>query len=112
MIRIVSKSEKKAGQIRDALRIMAWEQFKIDGQISGDKAFDAYESFKQEWNDHDVHNLDYAELIEFCSKLEYSEEELLKYRSAYYERKSRFNKAENGYQVEEVEDAPSKVIPF
>lgn len=105
MIRIISKSEKKAGQLRDGLRIMAWEQFKIDKQLKNDNAFGGYESFKQEWNDHEVHDLSYQELLKFCNDLEYSEEDILKYRSMYYERKSRWNHAEEASASSESDRA-------
>lgn len=94
MIKFVTKSMKAANRVRDGLRVMAWEQYKIDNQLSKDSAFDGYEAFKQEWNSHDVHSMSYEEVLAFVAELEYSEEEILEIRSAYYERKSRFNKAE------------------
>jgi len=101
MIKFLSKSEKFATRLRDGLRVIAWEQFKLDNQLSGDKAFDGYEGFKQEWNDHEVHSMSYAELVDFIDQLEYTEEEILNMRSAYYERKSRFDNGGMGSRNEE-----------
>ena len=46
MISIPSKSDKQASQLRDSLRVIAWNQYKIDNQVKG---LEAYEEFALEW---------------------------------------------------------------
>ncbi|MBP0015330.1 MAG: hypothetical protein J7525_19745 [Roseofilum sp. SID3] len=93
-INLMTKSQKKANQLRDALRIHAWGQFKIDNNLSGDDAFAGYEIFKREWEKHEVQSMNYQALIELIEDLEYTEEEFMNLRSAHYERKSRWDKSE------------------
>ena len=99
MITIPSKSDKQLSVLVDALRLLAWQQFKLENkeQVNGkDAAFKAYkEQFAPEWEEHELNKMDLAGIQKFISKLGYTEEELLEKRSAHYERRSQFNNNNN-----------------
>lgn len=98
-LRFVSKSERTAGRLRDALRIICWEVYRLDNKLSKDEAFQAYAEFQEQWASHEIHQMDYAAVMEFATNLEYSEEYLLQYRNRYYEKKSRMSQGK-AYQAE------------
>jgi len=94
-ISIPCKSEKKASQLRDIFRILAWQQYRTDNKVqSGFEAAQiAYKNFDVEWQEFPVHQMDEAELIKFGKDLGYGIADLLKIRTDYYQ-----NKKANGYE--------------
>ena len=90
-ISIPCKSEKKASQLRDIFRILAWQQYKSDNpEIKG---LEGYAEFDVEWQEFPVHQMNEAELIKFGKDLGYGIADLLKIRTDYYQ-----NKKANGYE--------------
>lgn len=92
-----SKSQKKISLLVDALRIMAWEEFRATNKddLKG-LEFGGYSVFADEWKDEEIHNFTCSELEDFIKGLEYSVNELLNYRSEYYAKKKTNNsKSEN-----------------
>ena len=84
-----SKTEKKTSLLIDALRIMAWEEYKATNKDElKDLKFGGYEVFAAEWKDEEIHNFTYPELIDFCKGIDYTPIELLNYRSEYYAKKN------------------------
>lgn len=88
MISIPSKSDKQKSIIVDSIRILAWEQFKIDNNVSGKEH---YPTFKEEWDKHEIHSFDFNQLTNFVTELGYTTEELLDKRSQYYQRRNNYN---------------------
>ena len=88
-ITILTKSEKEAANLRDAVRIMAWSQFKADNDTDL-KGLDLYEIFKVEWLMYKIHTMLLPEIHEFVSNLGYTPEELMQIRSEYYANKKEY----------------------
>ena len=91
MINIPSKSDKQASQLRDCLRILAWQAYKVEKKVSG---LQAYEAFGVEWNDHEVQKLDLKGLQKFIKELGYTDAEMLEIRSEYYDKRGQTNGTE------------------
>lgn len=87
-INIPSKTEKQRSQLLDALRILAWQQYRIENKVSG---LEDYKSFSSEWDEEEIHNSSYKELQKLIKSLEYTEMDLLQIRSEYYRRRGQIN---------------------
>lgn len=85
-INIPSKSEKQRSQLVDALRILAWQQYKSENQVSGK---DAYKDFSVEWVDHEIHQNSFKDIQKLIKSLEYTELDLMELRNEYYRRRDR-----------------------
>jgi hypothetical protein len=83
-ISIPSKENKQASQLRDALRIIAWTQFKVEytGDLKGLKLYQ--DVFEPEWLKHEVHSKNFQELMELIKSLGYTPSEVLNLRNKYY----------------------------
>jgi hypothetical protein len=83
-ISIPTKENKQASQLRDALRVIAWQQFKVE--YSGDlKGLELYQDvFQPEWNKHEVHSMNFQQLMEYIKSLGYTVSEVLNIRNKYY----------------------------
>ena len=83
-INIPSKENKQASQLRDALRVIAWQQFKIEyeGETKGLKLYK--EVFEPEWIQHEIHTMNFQQLMELIKSLGYSVSEVLNIRNKYY----------------------------
>ena len=88
-ITILTKSEKEAANLRDAVRIMAWSQFKADNDTDL-KGLDLYEIFKVEWLEYKIHSMKLPEILEFVKQFGYSTEELMQIRTEYYANKKEY----------------------
>jgi len=84
MIRIPSKADKQLAQLKDALRILAWQTYKSENDVNG---LDGYAQFQQEWQSNEIQQMPLPKLEKFIRSLGYSQEELLDNRSHYYERR-------------------------
>ncbi len=88
-INFPTKSEKKTSLLIDALRIMAWEEYKATNKDDlKDLEYGGYQVFAEEWKDEEIHKFTYPELVDFCKAIEYTPIELLNYRSEYYAKKN------------------------
>ncbi|MEG4503853.1 hypothetical protein QUA81_13405 [Microcoleus sp. F6_B4] len=84
-----SKTGKKRSLLIDALRILAWEEFRaVNKEEYKDLQFRGYEVFEKEWAEHEIHSFSYAEVVALAKSLEFSENELLNLRSNYYAKKN------------------------
>lgn len=90
-INIPTKSEKRASELRDGVRLLAWESYKIENSLKGQKAFDGYECFNDEWKEHEIHGFNLVAVEKFIKSLGYTPEEVLALRSEVYERKAKMN---------------------
>ncbi|MEG3899024.1 MULTISPECIES: hypothetical protein [unclassified Microcoleus] len=88
-ITILTKSEKEAANLRDAIRIMAWGQFKSENDTDL-KGLDLYEIFKVEWLEYKIHSMKLPEILEFVKQFGYSTEELMEIRAEYYANKKEY----------------------
>ncbi|MEG4424980.1 MULTISPECIES: hypothetical protein [unclassified Microcoleus] len=85
----MSKTAKKRSLLLDALRILAWEEYKSTNKESlKDLQYGGYAVFDAEWKDEKLHDMTYEELIAFAKSLEFTEVELLSIRSTYYAKKN------------------------
>ena len=101
-ISIPSKENKQASQLRDALRVLAWQQFKIEyeGKMKGLELYK--DVFEPEWNKHEVHQMSLPELMEMIKSLGYTVSEVLNVRNKYYrEGRGSTNGRTNGEQMTE-----------
>ena len=88
MINIPSKSDKQASQLRDALRILAWQTYKSENKVSG---LEGYEAFSAEWTAHEIQKLDLKGLQKFIRELGYTDTEMLQVRAEYYRKREQTN---------------------
>ena len=89
---IPSFTEKRASQLRDAVRILAWDNYKRENQIKGkENAYKAYEVFTTEWKTHEIHDLDYDGVVDFAQDLGYEIKDLLAVRTDHYVRRNEMN---------------------
>jgi hypothetical protein len=91
-IKISSLSEKKLTQLKDSLRILAWNEFKqtYKEEIS---AYPTVLKFYQEvfdplWQQSEIVKMTMDEVLEYISTLEYTPEDLLKMRKSHYQDKA------------------------
>ena len=117
MIAIPSKSGRAASQLRDALRILSWTNYKSDQKEFVGKGkefpsnFELYQAFDDEWKTHTVHEMELAELSKFIfEELEYTLEELNKIRSEYYEGRKQYRGNNSGNSTA-IAIANSSVTP-
>ncbi|MEG3899026.1 MULTISPECIES: hypothetical protein [unclassified Microcoleus] len=85
----MSKTAKKRSLLIDALRILAWEEYKATNKEElKNLEYGGYAIFDAEWKVEDIHDKTYEELLAFAKSLEFSEAELLGIRSKYYANKT------------------------
>ncbi|MEG4084581.1 hypothetical protein [Microcoleus sp. POL10_C6] len=85
----MSKTAKKRSLLLDALRILAWEEYKsTNKEALKNLEYGGYSVFEAEWKEEKLHNNTYEELLAFAKSLEFTEVELLSIRSTYYSKKS------------------------
>ncbi|MEA5619931.1 hypothetical protein VB711_19075 [Cronbergia sp. UHCC 0137] len=125
-IKLVTKSEqqlieiaKKKTTLLDAIRVMSWNQFKLDNP-DYNKEYDdnlkAYANeFGNDWKADPIHEKSLDELVEFIKiDLGFTIEELLEYRKIHYgekaeikarvEAKGNFSVSVSNYQEAENDD--------
>ncbi|MEG4574268.1 hypothetical protein QUA56_16485 [Microcoleus sp. N3A4] len=101
-ITFMSKTAKKRSLLIDALRILAWEEYKATNKEElKNLEYGGYAIFDAEWKVEDIHDKTYEELLAFAKSLEFSEAELLGIRSKYYANKTtaaagKSNRTSNG----------------
>ncbi|MEG4248730.1 hypothetical protein [Microcoleus sp. Pol10D4] len=84
-----SKTGKKRSLLIDALRILAWEEFRaVNKEEYKNLEFRGYEVFEPEWKAHEIHDMTYLEVVALAKSLEFAENELLNLRSNYYAKKN------------------------
>ncbi|MEH2212919.1 hypothetical protein [Nostoc sp.] len=88
-INILSKSVKRLSQLKDAIRILAWEQYKIENKEV--KGLEGYQLFAEEWQAHEIHDMSQAEFDKFIAGLGYTEADLVAERSRYYNKRNQIN---------------------
>ncbi|MEG4424981.1 MULTISPECIES: hypothetical protein [unclassified Microcoleus] len=93
-INILTKSEKEASNLRDAIRILAWSQFKAENDTDL-KGLDLYDVFKRDWEGYKIHTMLLPEIHTFVSDLGYTPDELMQIRTEYYANKKEYNNNNN-----------------
>jgi hypothetical protein len=99
-IHILTKAEKEASTLRDAVRIMAWSQFKSENDTDL-KGLDLYEVFKRDWDEYEIHSMLLPEIRVFISKLGYTADELYQIRTEYYANKKEYINNGNSNRTDE-----------
>ncbi len=89
-ISIPNRNDKRASQIRDAIRILAWQEYKNANETEL-KGLDLYELFKEEWLAHEIQKMNINKLQKFITDLGYSETDLSGIRRDYYQNKSQYS---------------------
>jgi len=120
---IPSKENKQASQLRDGLRIMAWQNFKLQikenpeildelGIPRNTKGLDLYElGFAPLWKTELL--LSHTELMQEIKKLGYTVSEVLNMRNSYYEKGRGNNKVPNqANEIPSEESDLSQKMPF
>ena len=88
-ITFLSKTAKKRSLLIDALRILAWEEYKsTNKEALKNLQYGGYAVFDKEWQAEEIHNKGYEDLLAFAKSLEFTEAELLSIRSKYYAKKT------------------------
>lgn len=106
---IPSKSIKKLTLLVDAVRILAWQEFKTTNKEAlKDLEYGGYVVFQVEWEQEALHKFTYLELCNYVqNELEYSLNEILNLRSEYYANKRKgsgySDSKKNSYANEELE---------
>jgi hypothetical protein len=106
---IPTRENKQASQLRDGLRIMAWQQFKLDWQnhpeydeeLKGKELYN--QKFAPLWDKEPYHQMTFNELMQFIKSINYSVSEVLNNRNSYY-RNGRGNRDRNRDQFLEESD--------
>lgn len=103
-ISIPTKENKQASQLRDALRIIAWTQFKVDnkGDVKGLKLYQ--DVFEPEWLKHEVQSMSFQQLMEYVTSLGYTVSEVLNLRNKYYANGRGNNRNDRNNQFPEESD--------
>lgn len=104
-ISIPNRNDKLANQIRDAIRILAWQEFKTDN-TSELKGLELYEVFKEEWESHEIHKMNLNQLQKFIADFGYTQSDLVSIRREYYQNKQSFNNNNNSTHEEGLEGVP------
>lgn len=94
-ISIPSKTDKKKSLLIDAIKILAWQEYKAS-YIGSLKGLELWAIFKEEWMAEEIHSMTYAQVVAFVKDLEYSENELLNIRSEYYQNKRSYTNNGSG----------------
>jgi hypothetical protein len=76
--------EKERQTLIDALRILSWNQYKIDNPQYPKGLAGYNESFGDEWKNEPIQNKDLNEIKEFVVKLGYTIDELIEIRKQHY----------------------------
>lgn len=93
-ITFLTRTGKKRSILVDALRILAWEQFRSEYKEElKDLEYGGYAVFDSLWKEESLHNLSYPELIDYAKELEFSEAQLINLRNNYYAKKGNAPKA-------------------
>jgi len=93
-ITFLTRTGKKRSILVDALRILAWEQFRSEYKEElKDLEYGGYAVFDSLWKEESLHNLSYSELIDYAKELEFSEAQLINLRNNYYAKKGNAPKA-------------------
>jgi hypothetical protein len=111
-ITLQSKSQRAVSQLRDGLRIVAWQDFRsTHKELVGEgkqfpSNFELYAVFSESWMNHEVQKMDFAGIKQFIASLEYSEVEINQIRKEYYE-------ARKGYSVKaDIKANETDEIPY
>ena len=113
---LVTKSDRAASQLRDALRIDSWKKYKsdhkekIDSMNKKASAEALYQEFDVEWKAEVIHQMELDELTKFIvEELGYSLQELNQNRSQYYEGRKAFLNG-NGNAIAIASPYPAPVV--
>ncbi|MDB9490752.1 hypothetical protein PN478_09480 [Dolichospermum circinale CS-534/05] len=108
-IKLVSKDDKFRSIIIDAFRILSWEQFKSEYNVTG---LDGYAKFYELWCDHEIHSMSFKELQELYDSLGYSMSDLVKIRNDYYAKRKKVTNQGSQEIEREEEGFSDDTIPY
>ena len=87
-INFPSKSEKALSLLVDAMRVVAWQEYKVANKEQlKDLEYGGYSLFEAEWKEHNIHKLEYAKIVAIVEDNGYTVNEILNLRSQYYSSK-------------------------
>lgn len=99
-ISIPNRNDKLVSQIKDGLRILAWQEYKNQNE-SELKGLELYEVFKEEWNAHEIHKMNLAKLNKFIESLGYTPSDIAQIRGDYYRNRNENNQSFKNNILEE-----------
>jgi len=89
-IKFPKKDDKVKTHLIDLLRILCWNQYKIDNPKNGMTGLALYEQFFSEWITNEVHQMTVAKIEKMISDLGYTLEELEQDAKDYYDAKKAY----------------------
>jgi hypothetical protein len=91
-ITISSLSQKKLSQLKDSLRILAWNEFKTNYKEEITKYKSVLEFYQDVfdplWSKSPISSMNLDEILKYIASLEYTPESLLEMRSKHYQGKA------------------------
>lgn len=102
-ISIPNRNVKLESQIKDGLRILAWQEYKNQNETEL-KGLELYEIFKEEWNAHEIQKMNLVKLQKYIADLGYSQSDIAQIRGNYYRNRNQNNQSFN--------DESSELPPF
>ena len=113
-INIPTKSEKRASELRDAVRLLAWDSYKLENSLKGEAAFKGYEPFNEEWKEHEVQSMDLAAIEKFITSLGYTSAEVMTARNETYLKKAQMNatRSTSSTSTERTEKTSYDEVPY
>ena len=80
-----SKDQKALTLLVDALRVVAWQEYKATNKEElKDLEYAGYSVFDAEWKEHEIHGMKYLQLTQMVQDMGYTVNEMLNLRSQYY----------------------------
>ncbi|WP_293134826.1 hypothetical protein [Microcoleus sp. bin38.metabat.b11b12b14.051] len=80
-----TKSEKAFGLLVDAMRVIAWQEYKATNKEElKNLEYGGYSVFEAEWKEHEIHEMKYLQIAQMVQEMGYTVNEMLNLRSQYY----------------------------
>ena len=84
-INFPSKDQKALTLLVDALRVVAWQEYKSTNKEElKDLEYGGYSVFEAEWKQHEIHKMKYLQVTQMVQDMGYTVNEMLNLRSQYY----------------------------
>ena len=91
-ISIPNRNDKLVSQIKDGLRILAWQEYKNQNE-SELKGLELYELFKEEWLADAIQKMNLTKLQKYIADLGYSQSDIAQIRGDYYRNRNQNNQS-------------------
>jgi hypothetical protein len=96
-LNIPTKCESAISTLKDALRILCWQNFKESNNLKGEEALLGYQEFSDLWKAHEIQKMELPQVYKFIESLGWDEEALMEIRREYYEKKAKYSKSSSNF---------------